>query len=419
MERLQACRWKRSKPWRWSRSPGRRPPSRSPSGPHPRAVGRGIADQIALACRVAPSEGSRRLHIARDLVLDMPHTLELLSRGELSGWTVRLITEQVSHLDRTTRSAVDADLAARHPELMGPREAAATTKRLAYQADPEAAMARARTARGDRRVTLRPAPDTMSLLTGLLPVEQGVACLAALQADVTARRADGDTRSKGQIMADTLVARLTGQDTAEDVGFEVGIQLPLGALINPDDSDRRRDPRLGRPARRPGPGADRQPPSPGPGGDDCSPTPPRQVGSRSSISITGGVGSPAGSPSSSAGATGPAATPSVMPRSVTSIISTATTTADPPPPATDAVSANAATTSASSPAGRSASSTPTPTPCSPPPPPATSTAATHPNRRDPGGRSRCPRVTECRCRRSPPPPWPICRIWDRSPTPSA
>src|SRR5829696_672789 len=28
---------------------------------HPRAVGRGIADQIALACQVSPTEGSRRL----------------------------------------------------------------------------------------------------------------------------------------------------------------------------------------------------------------------------------------------------------------------------------------------------------------------------------------------------------------------
>ena len=166
----------------------------------------------------------------------MPHTLELLSRGELSGWTVRLITEQVSHLDRATRPGVDTDLAARRPETMGTREAAATAKRLAYQADPASRDGAGPGTRAvDRRVTLRPAPDTMSLLTGLLPVEQGVACLAALQADVTARRADGDTRSKGQIMADTLVARLTGQATAEDVGFEVGIQLPLGALINPDD----------------------------------------------------------------------------------------------------------------------------------------------------------------------------------------
>ena len=34
-------------------------------------------------------------------------------------------------------------------------------------------------------------------------------------------------------MADTLVERLTGQTTAQDVGFEVGIQLPVGALIDP------------------------------------------------------------------------------------------------------------------------------------------------------------------------------------------
>ena len=181
-------------------------------GVHPRAVGRGIADQIALACRVSPSEGTRRLHVARDLVLDLPHTLGLLSDGEIGGWTARLIAEQVSHLDRATRTQVDTDLAARRPENMGTKEAAATAKRLAYTADPEAAMARAGKARTDRRVTLRPAPDTMSLLTGLLPVEHGVACLAALQAEVTARKADGDTRTKGQIMADTLVARLTGQD---------------------------------------------------------------------------------------------------------------------------------------------------------------------------------------------------------------
>ena len=96
-------------------------------------------------------------------------------------------------------------------------------------------MARARQARTDRRVTVRPAPDTMSLLTGLLPVEHGVACLAALHAAVTQSEADGDTRSKGQIMADTLVERLTGQATADQVGFEVGIQLPLGALIDPAD----------------------------------------------------------------------------------------------------------------------------------------------------------------------------------------
>jgi hypothetical protein len=205
-------------------------------GVHPTQAERGIAEQIALACRVAPSEGSRRLRVARDLVLDLPHTLDLLTRGEIGAWKARLIVEQFSHLDRTTRRDVEGRFAERRPEQMGCREAAATAKRLAYQADPQAAMARCRKARTDRRVTLRPAPDTMSLLTGLLPVEQGVACLAALEAEVLARKADGDDRTKGQIMADTLVERLTGQATAEDTGLEVGIVMPVGALIDSDDA---------------------------------------------------------------------------------------------------------------------------------------------------------------------------------------
>ena len=204
-------------------------------GVHPDRIGRGIADQIALAAKVSPAEGSRRRNMCRDLVLDMPHTLGLLTRGEIGGWTARVITEQVSHLDRATRSLVDTQLADLNLPDQGAKEAAATTKRLAYAADPVAAMDRARKARTDRRVTLRPHPDTMSLLTGLLPVEQGVACYAALRAEVTARHADGDPRTTGQIMADTLVERLTGQATAEEIAAEVGIVMPLSALLDPDD----------------------------------------------------------------------------------------------------------------------------------------------------------------------------------------
>lgn len=36
-------------------------------------------------------------------------------------------------------------------------------------------------------------------------------------------------------MADTLVARLTGQEQADDTGFEVGLVMPLGALIDDED----------------------------------------------------------------------------------------------------------------------------------------------------------------------------------------
>jgi hypothetical protein len=106
--------------------------------------------------------------------------------------------------------------------------------RLTYEADRAAYVARGRTARKDRRVGLRPAPDTMSVLSGLLPVEQGVACLAALRKHTDAVVAAGDARTRDQIMADTLVERVTGQARAEDVDVEVGIVLPVDALIDPD-----------------------------------------------------------------------------------------------------------------------------------------------------------------------------------------
>ena len=41
----------------------------------------------------------------------------------------------------------------------------------------------------------------MSVLSGLLPVEQGVACLAALRRHTDAVVAAGDTRTRDQIMA--------------------------------------------------------------------------------------------------------------------------------------------------------------------------------------------------------------------------
>ncbi|WP_309075412.1 HNH endonuclease signature motif containing protein, partial [Paenarthrobacter sp.] len=68
----------------------------------------------------------------------------------------------------------------------------------------------------ERTVSLRPAPDAMTYLTALLPVAQGVAVYAALCRTADSARASGDVRSggvvptRGQVMADTLVERVTG-----------------------------------------------------------------------------------------------------------------------------------------------------------------------------------------------------------------
>ena len=64
-------------------------------------------------------------------------------------------------------------------------------------------------AEGDRRVSCRPAPDLMTYVTALVPVAWGVAVYAALVKHAAAAKAAGDPRSRGQLMADEFVSRIT------------------------------------------------------------------------------------------------------------------------------------------------------------------------------------------------------------------
>ena len=204
------------------------------AGLDPVAVGRGVADQIALACKVSPHQGSRRLGVARALDADLPSIGALLAAGRISEHLAEVVVSETRHLSGEQRRLVDEQLAGAGLEGLSAHRAAALAKKLAYAADPAGYVARGRTARVDRRVGLRPAPDTMSVLTGFLPVEQGVACVAALRAHTDTLVATGDARTRDQIMADTLVERVTGQATAADVSVEVGIVMPLSCLLDPE-----------------------------------------------------------------------------------------------------------------------------------------------------------------------------------------
>lgn len=83
-------------------------------------------------------------------------------------------------------------------------------------------------AQSERRVALRPAPDCMTRLTALLPVKDGVACYAALCAVANATATPEHPR--GQVMADTLVERVTGRCPADGADVEVSLVMPLDSL---------------------------------------------------------------------------------------------------------------------------------------------------------------------------------------------
>jgi hypothetical protein len=142
-----------------------------------------------------------------------------------------IVARETAWLSREHRAAVDAQIAPRL-EALGDRRVEVDTRRAAYRLDPTGLVDRLRHAENERRVTLRPAPDAMTRLTALLPVAQGVAVIAALGRDADTNIATGDERGRGQVMADTLVERVTGQTHAAEVPVEVNLVIDADTLLD-------------------------------------------------------------------------------------------------------------------------------------------------------------------------------------------
>lgn len=201
-----------------------------------RRQGEGIASQIALARRESPVRGAQHLGLARILTTEMPHTLAAMTTDGLSEWRAMLLARETACLTLEDRCAVDEALCADPSTLEGlsDRALVAEAKRLAYRLDPESVVRRATRAEVERTVTIRPAPDTMTWLTASLPVVQGVSVFAALGRAADTLRAAGDPRSRGQIMADILVERVTGLTGPSDVPVEVKLVMTDRSLLRGD-----------------------------------------------------------------------------------------------------------------------------------------------------------------------------------------
>ncbi|MCC3301578.1 HNH endonuclease [Arthrobacter sp. zg-Y895] len=195
--------------------------------------GWGVASQIALARRESANRGGRLLGFAKALTQDMPCTLHALSHGKINEWRATLLVRETACLSREDRQRVDAEVAG-DPELLetlGDRQLTSRARAAAYRLDPQAAVNRAAKAASERFVSCRPAPDTMTYLTGLLPVAQGVGVYAALAREADRLTAAGDRRTRGQIMADTLVGRITGQAQADSMKVEVQLVMTDRTLL--------------------------------------------------------------------------------------------------------------------------------------------------------------------------------------------
>lgn len=202
--------------------------------------GQGVANMVALARRESPHRGRRHLSLARIVTSELPHTWAAWRAGRIDEWTATVIARETACLPLTHRLAVDEEVAGdpEHLEQLSARRILARLRREAERLDPAACVARRRHAESERRVTLRPAPDSMTWLTALLPVKDGVAAYAWLTAHADTARAEGDPRPRGQVMADALVAGiLTGDGTRPLTPVALGVVMSDTALFAGADDE--------------------------------------------------------------------------------------------------------------------------------------------------------------------------------------
>jgi hypothetical protein len=192
-------------------------------------AGRGIGEQVGLALRQSPARGSRFVGFAK-AVEEMPHTFAHLQAGQVSEWSALQAVAETAFLSREDRQAVDAELAEGMPGWSARRVRAAAWK-AACRLDPAGAVKRNARAVNERRVWVRPAPEAMTYVGALLPMSDGVAVFAALKTAAATATVPGDTRGQGQVMADTLVDRVTGRPARHAPGQADPAALPV------DDDD--------------------------------------------------------------------------------------------------------------------------------------------------------------------------------------
>jgi hypothetical protein len=213
----------------------RRRAAEDAAGVPARKRGRGLATEIALARLDAPVCGNTHLGMAKALVHEMPHTLAALECGVLTEYRALLIVQESACLSLEHRRELDAEMCADPTRLVGwgNRRVKAEAAAIAVRLDAEAVVERARRAPEERRVSCRPAPDAMVYVTALLPVAQGIGVWAALkrEADVTA-----DGRNRGQVMADTLVERVTGRPADKPAPVALNLVLADTTLFGEDDA---------------------------------------------------------------------------------------------------------------------------------------------------------------------------------------
>ncbi|UDY24504.1 HNH endonuclease [Nocardioides sp. Kera G14] len=177
--------------------------------------GKAVAETVARARRISPAHGRTVMSLAKQLRA-LPRTFARYAAGELSEFQATLVTREASILEGPDAQAFDRRFAntAGLSEL-GNRKIAHRAQTIALALDEEAVVRRRDKAVEDRHITATPTDrgDGMGWLKALMPIEQLAAVKDTLEASADTALALGVDATRGQVMVDTLIARLTGADS--------------------------------------------------------------------------------------------------------------------------------------------------------------------------------------------------------------
>jgi hypothetical protein len=193
-----------------------------------------VIGEVSMARNIGPTAAGTQLGVAVK-VARMPRVFELFSTGVISEPTVRAITNEVASLNVDDLVVADAELAPKLPG-MTTVEARNAAARVVISIDAEAAHQRARTNRADQRVSLFPDKDGVAILQVRGPAEQLLAAHKTLDDYATGLRSTGDPRTRGQIMCQTLVERVTGLTYADTPDVEIQLVLDAKTLVAGGDT---------------------------------------------------------------------------------------------------------------------------------------------------------------------------------------
>ncbi|MDQ3156972.1 MAG: HNH endonuclease [Actinomycetota bacterium] len=191
-----------------------------------------VIGEIGMARNISPSAAGSHYGFAVGLAR-MPQVAAVFAAAKVSEQAARLVVRESTGLDLDQVTRLDKRPACRISGLIA-RKAGDLARHYAIGIDADAAYQRATANRADRFVSLFSDTDGVAILQVRGPAEQMLAAFNALDHASKSAKTAGDDRTRGQVMCDEFVQRVTGLKKATDVSVEIGLVMTVGSLLRRD-----------------------------------------------------------------------------------------------------------------------------------------------------------------------------------------